>query len=430
MLTGFSTSSQIAEYTTACAIFLTATACSPLARPPAQEGTRCGVQTSVRARSVIDTAVTRRVVRFGSATEREGKIVLVGDDIPFFREARHDSLFTIFQAGKQLEAPPGTQRAYFPRIVVTGETLLVTTWTQPPDVSSRKEATIPELTTIWTAARGTSGTWSTSLRLDSVMRVFADGNGALFASPTHSAIHLIYPLIPPGTGESFVAKYTLDQGAWKRSLIPGTRGAVYASAVEAQNGLIAVVFVAPDAKRAHDANSIQVITSSNEGRSWGNHVVFDHGGAADPIVLVDHRSTFHILWRQAPTTPLGHAVIRHVVATTGSSGLNWAVKDDLTPAPGFLGYSAAVDGCGVIHLAYEDWHGGGDSGDVDYATWDGAWSPPRHLLSHMAAVDPLVFVDARGKANIFMLARPDSAPENGRWTNMHVDFPASQPARR
>ena len=396
--------------------------CGLLAQVPPEARARCGADVAVRVRPVIDTAATRRVARFENAAEWRGEITLVGDDIPFFLPPLHDSLFTAFRAGKLFDVPPQTARAFFPRIAASGDTLLVTTWTQPPDTFSRKEVVLPPLTTIWAATRGTNGNWSTPIRLDSVTKVFADATGTLLAASAHPTIHLFYPVVPANGGAPAVFEFTLERGQWKRSLVPGTEGAVYANAVEAPSGFMAIAFIAPDAKRAHDENSIQLITSSDDGRHWGEPTVLGHGGASDPIVLLERPGTLHILWRQTPATANGHATIRHVVAAVESTW-KWSMAGDLTPAPGFLRFSAALDGCGVIHLAYEDWHGGGDVGDVDYARWSGAWSIPRHLLPHTTAVDPLVMIDARGRVSIFMLARPDSASPNGRWTNVRVNFP-------
>jgi hypothetical protein len=50
-----------------------------------------------------------------------------------------------------------------------------------------------------------------------------------------------------------------------------------------------------------------------------------------------------------------------------------------------------MDGCGTLHAIYEDWHGGGTTGDIDYLRFvNGHWEATQHLFSPSVSVSATI----------------------------------------
>jgi hypothetical protein len=365
--------------------------------------------TFVRPIPVVETTGSSRVARFENAVRWMNGTAIVGMDMPYFGEQVSDSLLFAYH-GARLGAPSFDGWFAMPRVAAS-ESTLVLVWGEPADPTPRKLAFVPNrLRTLWSATYTQGAGWSAPEKLLTAPDISWSA-GTLLSGKTGRA-QLAVPVLPEGAGQPVVVYVARDAESWRQVRVPGTEGALFSTLAEARDGTIVLAFVATDASRSLDENSLFITTSSNAGASWSTPRLITRGGVRDPIILFGPDDRLHMLWRQILMREDGDDVIRHVATKTLSRDLVLSDSADLRARPGFFRFTSVIDRCGTIHVAYEDWHGGGDVGDVDYASFrHGVWSDPVHILPGWLSVDPFLMIGDRGEVSLFLLGHQGTAPK-------------------
>jgi hypothetical protein len=177
--------------------------------------------------------------------------------------------------------------------------------------------------------------------------------------------------------------------------VPQVSGAAYASiAVDDASGAITVAYVRGLPGATFDRNSVFIVRSEDDGRSWSSPRLVSRSGrtpAFEVQARVGPGQELHLVWMQDTTGDLTAELIRHVSSRDG--GRTWSEPVDIRPPEGFRSLYTAIDACGTLHVIYEDWHGGGTAGDTDYLRFvDGRWEAAQHLFPRSVSVSATIGV--------------------------------------
>jgi len=371
----------------------------------------------VRPTPVVQ-GLSSRVARFENAVRWRGKTAIVGTDMPFFGEPVSDSLLFAYY-GANIGAPRFDGWYAMPRVAAM-DSALVLVWGEPSDTSRRRLAFVPSrLSTVWTATFSPGVGWGAPQKLLAAPEIGLS-SGNLVMSVKTGRVQMAVPVFPDGDGQPRIIYLSRDAKGWKHAPVPGTDGAVSSALTETRNGTLVLAFVASDPSLTHDENSLFITSSSNGGVSWSAPQVVTHGGVRDPVVLVGPDDRLHVLWRQLALREDGADVIRHVASLTLSQNHVWSDPSDLHARAGFFRFTSVIDGCCTVHVVYEDWHGGGEAGDVDYAAFrNGSWSEPAHVLPGWLSIDPFLMVGETGEISLFLLGHKGTAPK-GKLANYQL----------
>ena len=371
----------------------------------------------VRPTPVVQ-GLSTRVARFENVVRWRGKTAIVGTDMPYFGEPVSDSLVFAY-SGASLGAPSFDGWYAMPRIAAADSTLVLV-WGEPADTNRRRLAFVPSrLSTLWTSTFNRRSGWGKPEKLLATSEIgWSSGN--LVTSVKTGRVQMAVPVFSEAERQRRVVYLARDAKGWRHTPVPGTDGAMSSALTEARDGTIILAFVASDPSLTHDENSLFITSSSDGGATWLPPQVVTHGGVRDPVVLVGSDDRLHVLWRQMALREDGADVIRHVVSLTLSQNRVWSDPSDLHARPGFFRFTSVVDGCGTVHVVYEDWHGGGEVGDVDYAAFrNGSWTEPVHVLPGWLSIDPFLMLGDNGEISLFLLGHRGTAPK-GKLANYQV----------
>lgn len=384
----------------------------------------CSIEATDTPRALVDTTKVRRIARYVQAAEWNGRVVTVGTDLPFFTgKTASDSLLFAFADSANLGSPAGTWRFAYPRIANSAVASFVLVWGQT-DSSSGPAIALPvqRINSLWASVYSATNGWSNATALFAANRIRWNPDGAAMVSARDGiATYGVAAVDEARVVDPHLVFFRRRDGIWMTREVAGTRGAIYSDVAVDETGRIAIAYVAPDWSVPKDGNSVFVVTSNDRGDTWNSPVLLSRSGgnrAAAPKILIGPDAAIHVLWRQSYAGGVPSDVIRHVNSEDGAA--RWSAASDLSAAPGFLRFVAAIDACNIVHVAYEDWHGGGNEGDVDYAQWHGAWTGPTHVLKGWLSIDPLLWIDAREQVHLFVLGRPVAATMLGALANLEV----------
>jgi hypothetical protein len=367
--------------------------------------------------TIVETTSVHRVARFASAVDWHGRLTVVGMDMPFFTTPLRDSLLFAYSGANNLGGPPGGPWFVFPRAVVGPKSSLTLIWAQPDDTVPARVAEPPiRLTSLWSSRFDPERRqWSPAqMALRGPKIWWAPKSGKALPSRDGLGVQTVAAVASRDSGGPRVVYLRQIDDVWTRHDVASV-AAVHADLAQDTHDRLVVVFVA-GVPRA--ANSVLVSTSIDGGTRWTQPLVVSREGAHDPIILIGRDDAIHLIWRQEPTNGGGADVLRHV--KSDDFARTWSEPSDLHAAPGMLAFDAVIDRCNTVHVAYEDWHGGGNVGDVDYAKWNGSWTEPLHLMPGWVSADPVLMVDSSSNVHLVMLARPSSAPLMGALANVHL----------
>lgn len=404
---------------TACLLVMLTRAASGQGGSPNGQGVACKETRGnfVRPTPVVQ-GVSTRVARFENAVRWRGKTAIVGTDMPYFGEPVSDSLL-FAHYGDNIGAPRFDGWYAMPRIAAA-DSSLVLVWGEPTDTSRRRLAFVPtRLSTLWAATFRPRSGWAAPEKLLAASEIGVS-SGNLVTSAKTGRVQVAVPVFSESARQRRVVFLARDAKGWRHTPVPGTDGAVSSALTEARDGTIILAFVASDPSLTHEENSLFITTSSNGGVNWSAPQVVTHGGVRDPVVLVGPDGQLHVLWRQTALREDGVDVIRHVASLTLSQNHVWSDPSDLHARAGFFRFTSVIDGCGTVHVVYEDWHGGGDVGDVDYAALrNGSWSEPVHVLPGWLSIDPFLMLAENGEISLFLLGYKGTAPK-GKLANYQL----------
>jgi hypothetical protein len=215
--------------------------------------------------------------------------------------------------------------------------------------------------------------------------------------------------VPTSTGGAEGSIVCLRHTAKGWNAMPvGVRGAMYGGLAIVGRRLF-LPYIAPDTSQRQDINSVFLRRSTDDGATWLDAQLVSRSGAHaayDVRALASADGVLHLIWRQ--TLPEGGSVLRHV--SSHDDGATFSMPDDVAPPEGFSGLHTALDGRDAVHVIYQDWRGGGESGHLDHIVWNGGWSTPDHLFPWLRSNSADLHVARDGGLLLAFLAQPADAP--------------------
>jgi hypothetical protein len=331
--------------------------------------------------------------------------------------------------GDDVGRPVGQFLFFNPQLSVDASDRLHLLWGEPADAKTPVTAqdwSHQAITSIWTAVHQGGTTWSAprkvysgeKLHWDRGMTPDDDGLGenriALVPVENHRAAPGVLGVFR-FTGDSIVA-----------STIEPFSTPLYPSIV-ALGRTVLLALVAPARDRlpgqatGYDVNSVWIQRSLDGGATWEKEVLISRSGStpAYELRLVSSPDgTLHLVWIQSRTD--GTAVVRHVVSA--DSGVTWSAPIDLEVTPvQFAKLHVVVDACGVVNVIHEYLDFDAGQTRVEYATWDGRWSPIASLFSEHRVRTGLLQRDAEGTVRVVVQVMSGSTPLGGPEKTMYME---------
>jgi hypothetical protein len=350
-------------------------------------------------KEISDSDRDAGAIRFPSLAIGTSRTFVVGNDIPFFNnDWVKTNAVSIAEPGiGRLGGPNGRFLFAYPRAVVDQRNRLHIVWGEPDSMRRTPAWRWPgiRLTSLWHATREPAGGWTTPTLVFSAKNIAwdVDIDGQLSSD---GAIEYVFPVLGETLGHA-----RFQNEAWRTTRIPGTRGAIYPSVVTGPGSRVLVAYVAADSSRSGDINSVFMVESRDDGDTWlVPRLLSPSNGlpARETQLRSAPSGDLHMLWRQ-PLRSGATEVIRHVGSVDG--GRTWSSPSDLTASDGFDGIRSAIDSCGTLHVVFQDWHGGGVNGHLDYARWEGKWSDAEHLFPSLVTLDPII--EPLGERGLFLV---------------------------
>jgi hypothetical protein len=157
------------------------------------------------------------------------------------------------------------------------------------------------------------------------------------------------------------------------------------------------------------------VVHSEDGNTWSRSQLLSDvrlGPVSELTLIRSKAGVYHVLWIQGEF--LGDAVLNHRYSSDG--GKTWSASDTTRPPRGFHSLRATTDDCGVVHVAYDDWGGGGTNGHLDYVQWQRGWSEPQHLFPELRSAGSDISVSPDGRLVLAFLAQASNQPLTSRNT--------------
>lgn len=229
---------------------------------------------------------------------------------------------------------------------------------------------------------------------------------------------------PPGNmGEILIARWhnkrwTVSEVSIHVTLQPG-----YVT-IASQGDTLVVGYMAPALGSASDVNSVFVIRSLDNGKTWGSPILVRRSGSTPayiPQLLSLHDGSFGLVWNSGPNDRLDASTLSFTRSTDG--GLTWSTPSDLAAAEqGDL--RAAVDGCGRVVAVFE--RGTLPKMVVQTAQLDGArWSAITTPMPNRTEVSPSIASDRVGCVHVvWNSVDPDSV----RVSRLRIDYETECPS--
>jgi hypothetical protein len=171
-----------------------------------------------------------------------------------------------------------------------------------------------------------------------------------------------------------------------------------------------VVFTQTSRSGVAPATGPFLTTSRDEGATWSTptSVSRDSGGrAAETRLLLDEYGTLHVIWRQSLLNTSSRVALRS--QSSSDEGVHWHNEGTvLAEANGVfdVGYSAAIDDCGALVLAYP--HGKG----VRIARFGLGWPAYDDMLARYNPHDISLASDRYGSLSLRWSAYRPSSPSD------------------
>ena len=380
------------------------------------------ILTNVQLRPIGVVGVSP-VARNATASLMGGSLYVAGNNVPSFFDAWPDfAALTIVNAGdpeQLIIAPIGAFRFLSPRVVALQDGTIHLLWGEYARNSETPRPTdwlSPIADEVWTAWRSSAGLWSKPTRLFAGRTLWDKASAGQIAR-YNDEFALAAPHFPQSAGERIgLVVFEYRSYAWHVSEIatvvsPG----LSATAIDQTHTV--VVFVAADTERKV-RNAVFLATKNRTqpefelprplqpaNRNPATFVATSAGGD----------SRFHVVWHSQKGE--GGSEISHIDFSAQN-------KDDVgtphsAPLRGDFQYgAAALDACGVFHVAFQNYEFGRPGGSLEYVVWNGAWQAQRSVFSDMRAMDPAFAVDSAGAVVLVVLAQPQTAPPRSPYSTM------------
>lgn len=352
-----------------------------------------------------------KVARFPSIAAYGSAVYVVGNDLKLFDRSRMSpqplTIWDMQNGGANVELPPGDYSFVYPKAVVDSKSRLHLFWgesTSPQPIESFRWGEAP-ISSIWWAVYERRVGWSKPQRI-------LVGSKLDWSPVTSSAVLLrergdIVFALPSGRPGPTRALFQTTGPGWRITPVPA-KGA-YATLASTKGRLfLAYVDALPG---ANDVNSVFALRSDDSGMTWTKPILVSRSGnrgAYELHAVASNEGSLHLVWAQDSGD--GSSIIRHV--SSQGTGTVWSRPQDLrigAPA-GEASLAASEDGCGGIHVIYENWQNGAEDRRLEYAHWKSVWSHPQRLFpNHRVAEAAFTPIRGKGVLLVFMAL---SGPKN------------------
>jgi hypothetical protein len=343
------------------------------------------------------------VARWPSAAEFAGEWVITGTNAHSLDAPLTPKSLLLWSSKRgDLGSPRRESVKILPRVLVDRNGTTHLFWSEPSGTQNPTAGSALRLgQSLWWSSQTAASTWGKPEQL-------FEGAAITWsvASPIvrRDGISLaVLASARPQGGRPALFLFQFDGRSWRTRRIPGSDWALYPSIAEDRRGHLHVAFIAAARDTAPDANSVFLTSSNNDGASWSDPTLISRSGttrAFDVTVLSSAISGLHLVWAQNLSGNLSAEAVR--VVSSRNDGLTWSAPVDLAvPGGGFTSLRATADDCGVLHVMFEDWKGGGESGHIDFASFDGRWTALNHVKRDGAILDPILVRDQAGNPHAF-----------------------------
>jgi hypothetical protein len=364
----------------------------------------------VVARSPSIVADGRNVYVFGNDVLANGQPVRVGETL------------TAWRVGYGSIGAPASDSAFVfitPKATLDAAGRLHVLWAEPPShgpIIPPFQFALQPTTSLWTAAYDPEHGWSSPTLVYSgvVSWNWPEITGPIAPGPNGESVIAV----PSDNGGLIVLALRDDR--WTVTAIPRHTPGAYAASLDlGDRRLLAVV--ASDTTQHQDRNSL-FLYSQDADDPWQLVRQVQRSGskpAMEVRLLKEPGGRVHMVWRQMLRED--YSVIRH--AYSDDRGDSWTQPTDLEPGGVIQNVDAAIDGCGRLHVVYEDWNTFSSGAvRIGYARWDHGWSRPQLLHPEYIASNLTLFRKPDGSLTLAFLGTSGKAEDTSGWAMMYSDL--------
>lgn len=347
-------------------------------------------------------------------------LYVVGNNVPFNDQAvRVGNTLTAWRVGSgSIGAPAGDFVFIFPKATIDATGRLHALWGEPSthaDTIAPYYWILQQTAQVWSASYDAEHGWSPAALVYSGAidwnRVSSD---AIIGVGDKQRV----VAIPNQNGGVIVL--ALRNGVWNATAIPGRTTPAYVSALDLGDRRL-LAMVTADTAQAQDQNSV-FLYSQVAGAPWRLLRQIQRSGtqpAMEVRLLQESGGRLHIVWRQMIRQD--YFVVRHTSSDDG--GESFSSPSDLEPGGLIQSVQAAMDHCGRLHVAYEDWNDGSfNRVKIGYATWLNGWSRPQRVHTAYLATDLALASGTDGSMFLAFWGTNDNPLQREGWAMMYSEL--------
>lgn len=319
-------------------------------------------------------------------------------------------------AGRDIGRPSGRFTFLYPRGFVDANNRLHVIWGEPgpaTPITTSQQWVFGRSRSVWTSVYDAASGWSKATEVPLAtsgvdgLRWDSRGTGDNLGRGGSAGIGV--EELRRAKGAPLQYLMFQDNGTATVVPIPAPREAKSVDiSIDGNRWVAAYRFADPAKPTPPDGLSIFVIASEDSGHTWTTPIIVKGtAGATDLLLLTGRNRRVHLVWRQSTTEGLR---IRH--ASTLDAGKTWDRSVDLDPGARAENLRGAVDGCGSIHLTFEDWGHEPDGIHVVHAVFDGRWLPLEHVLPKRRTMTADLATLPSGDVGFVYVARSGEDPSD------------------
>lgn len=381
-------------------------------------------------RFVVQREGEPAVARWPDVAVGPAATFVVGNEIPLFNSSplSEPSFIALKLGAGRIGRPKGRFNFVSPRAVVDQAGKLHVIWAEPEGEFQVARADMwppRKLTSLWTASYEPESGWSDPLRLYHGKQLHWGfsriGMGEGIEQPgviraTDSRVCLVVSTFTSDESQ-FPLFLSLRRGRWVVDTIPTTDSgpSVLTSGISNDQD-VSIAFLASDRRSPvrRDINSVFFQRSTDAGRTWNKSQLVWRSGINPAIsvqLLSDASNRLHLLWLQSVTAD--STILRHSISL--DHGATWSSPVPVWHEANARNLSAVIDSRGRITAIWENAATGLDGVHLDYATWQGNWSPVANIAAGWRAFNARMTLSRLGNPFVvFEGSRSDVSIDSGQ----------------
>lgn len=322
--------------------------------------------------------------------------VITGLNLPRIDSAQFGRPFVLDAVDPRgsLGRPAGEFQFLNPRILVDAADRLYLMWAEAREpLSTGLDISFPVLTELWYAVRS-DGEWASPVQLLEAEQLYWDrGRSDVYLDSVDGGLDIL--IDTGGTGPGPTVLLSVKNGAVSTDTVLRRGTPIY---LDLTGNRAARHLAYLDWSQAHGGTRVQVVSSSDSGKTWSTPVVVDPETQRHPTAVwafLGATGVLDVLWLEADDDSLiGAVVLRRAWREPGST--NWHM-DEGYPLPEGLSHAvAAMDRCGGVHLVGDRLSDRGIPEMVYYERRDQDWVLVDVPVSGVASMEPALLADDAG----------------------------------